>query len=131
LERAAGRWRVTATEQGNLDAALRAAGHARADQPGCEEPSKLYAALDVVIGGSALSHTLPIRRLRLLNGAGGKQSVDVAWVLVPSLEVLDDTWSYQLLEDGRVRVTGKSTSVELDVDQRGYVRHYPGLADLA
>src|SRR5262245_12429135 len=30
LERAAGRWRVTATEQGNLDAALRAAGHDRA-----------------------------------------------------------------------------------------------------
>ena len=131
LERAAGRWRVTATEQGNLDAALRANGHTRADQPGCEEPGKLFAALDVVIGGSALSPTLPIRRLRLLGGGGGNHTVDVAWVLVPSLEVLDDTWTYRLLEDGRVRVTGKSTSVELEVNERGYVRHYPGLADLA
>jgi hypothetical protein len=131
LERAAGRWRVIATEQGNLDAALRAAGHARVDQPGCEEPGKLYSALDVAIGGSALTPALPIRRLKLLGGASGNQSVDVAWVLVPSLEVLDDTWTYRLLDDGRVRVTGKSTFAELEVDERGYVRHYPGLADRA
>jgi hypothetical protein len=34
LERAAGRWRVTASEQGDLDATLRAAGHSRAGMPG-------------------------------------------------------------------------------------------------
>src|SRR5690349_19236595 len=50
LEHAAGRWRVTATEQGNLDAALLAAGHARAEQPGCEDPGTLYAAVDVDLG---------------------------------------------------------------------------------
>ena len=59
LERAAGRWRVTATEQGNLDAALIAAGHPRAALPGSEEPAKLAKALDVDLGYSPLTNTLP------------------------------------------------------------------------
>ncbi len=71
LERAAGRWRVTATEQGNLDAALLAAGHARAALPGSEEPGKLAKALDVDLGFTPLTNTLPIRRLGLLNAPPG------------------------------------------------------------
>ena len=46
-ELAAGRWRGTATEQGNLDAALTAAGHARAGLPGIEYPDQLYGVHDV------------------------------------------------------------------------------------
>src|SRR6266545_4818281 len=55
LERAAGRWRVTAGEQGDLDAALRAAGHARAGLPGIEDPSQLRDALDVDLGDCPLT----------------------------------------------------------------------------
>jgi uncharacterized protein len=130
LERAAGRWRVTATEQGNLDAALLAAGHPRAALPGSEEPVKLAKALDVDLGFTPLTNTLPIRRLGLLNAAPGTgRTVEVAWVLVPSLEVVDAVQTYQVLEGLRFRFTSGDFTADLDVDEQGYVRHYPGLAE--
>jgi hypothetical protein len=141
LERAAGRWRVTATEQGNLDATLRAAGHARVDQPGCEDPGTLTMALDVDLSGSALTNTLPIRRLGLLdaihapsNGArpsGPRHTIEVAWVLLPSLEVIASTQTYQAAGDGVVRFQSGSFSADVQVDEQGYVRYYPSLANRA
>ena len=131
LERAAGRWRVTASEQGNLDAALLAAGSARTEQPGCEEPGRLGDALDVDLGGSPLTNTLPIRRLRLLDQPGARHTLDVAWVLVPSLQVVPATQTYELTAPGAIRFSSGSFVADLAVDERGYVRHYPGLADLA
>jgi hypothetical protein len=130
LERAAGRWRVTATEQGNLDAALLAVGHDRAAQPGCEEPIKLNPALDVDLGFTPLTNTLPIRRLGLLNvPVGTSRTVVVAWVLVPSLEVVESSQTYQNLGNHQVRFVSGPFSADLDVDEQGYVRHYPGLAE--
>ncbi len=131
LERAAGRWRVTATEQGNLDAALLAAGHPRADQPGCEEPGTLAAALDIDLGGSPLANTLPIRRLGLLDRPGERHTIEVAWILVPSLEVIASTQTYRANGDGTVRFTSGTFAADITVDERGYVRHYPGLAERA
>jgi len=138
LERAAGRWRVTANEQGNLDATLRAAGHARVDQPGCDDPGTLTMAFDVDISGSVLTNTLPIRRLGMLEAihapsdgaqpAAPRHTIDVAWVLVPSLEVIASTQTYQAAGGGVVRFTSGSFSADVQVDERGYVRHYPGLA---
>src|SRR5205814_796935 len=66
LERAAGRWRVTAGEQGDLDAALRRAGEPRAALPGAEDPALLRDALDVDLGYCPLTNTPPVRRLGLL-----------------------------------------------------------------
>jgi hypothetical protein len=129
LERAAGRWRVTANEQGNLDAVLRAAGHAGVDQPGCEDPGTLSAALDVDLSGSPLANTLPIRRLRLLDEPGRQHIIEVAWVLLPSLEVVAATQTYQALGGGVVRFVSGSFRADITVDDRGYVRHYPGLAE--
>lgn len=139
LERAAGRWRVTATEQGNLDAAMLAAGHPRTDQPGCEDPGTLHDALDVDLGGSPLTNTLPIRRLGLLeaihapaaDAVGVRHTIDVAWVLVPSLEVVVSSQTYRPAGDGVVRFSSGSFAADVTVDERGYVRHYPGLADRA
>jgi uncharacterized protein len=132
LERAAGRWRVTATEQGNLDATMRAAGHPRPEQPGSDDPGKLYAALDVDLGFSPLTNTLPIRRLGLLDRPEGtSRTVEVAWILVPSLEVLDSTQTYQVVGDHRLRFTSGSFAADLDVDEQGYVTRYPGLAERA
>jgi hypothetical protein len=129
LERAAGRWRVSATEQGSLDAALLAAGHPGADPPGCEEPSSLSEALDVDLTGSPLTNTLPVRRLGLLDVPGQRRAIEVAWVLVPSLEVLPSSQTYELREPGLVRFTSGDFVADITVDERGYVRHYPGLAD--
>lgn len=128
LELAAGRWRVTATEQGNLDAALTGAGHARAGLPGIEDPDQLYGAYDVDLGGSPLTNTLPIRRLDLLKEASVAHRVSVAWVLMPSLEVVQADQIYTPLGDRRVRYASETFSADLTVDDEGFVLDYPGLA---
>ena len=129
LELAAGRWRATTSEQGNLDAALTAAGHARAGLPGTEDPDLLYGAFDVDLGGSPLTNTLPIRRLGLLKAeAGVAHRVSVAWVLLPSLEVVQADQIYTPLGDGRVRFASETFSTDMVIDDDGFVRDYPGLA---
>jgi hypothetical protein len=129
LELAAGRWRVTATEQGNLDAALTASGHARAGLPGLEDPDLLYGAFDVDLGGSPLTNTLPIRRLNLANAQNGvAHRLSVAWVLLPSLEVVQADQIYTPLGDGQVRYSSETFSADLTVDDDGFVLDYPGLA---
>jgi hypothetical protein len=132
LERAAGRWRVTASEQGHLDAALRRAGRPTAGLPGSEEPGRLAAALDVDLGFSPLTNSLPVRRLGLLKAKPGtSRTVDVAWVLLPSLEVVDSLQNYTVLGDGKLTFTSGTFTAELTFDQDGYVTHYPGLAERA
>ncbi|GIE35316.1 transcriptional regulator [Actinoplanes italicus] len=129
LELAAGRWRVTASEQGDLDAALTESGHARAGLPGCGDPDLLYGAFDVGLGGSALFATLPIRRLALHESrAGVAHRLSVAWVLVPSLEVVQSDQIWTPLGDGRVRFADETTSVDLTCDDAGFVTDRPGLA---
>lgn len=129
LELAAGRWRITASEQGDLDAALVAAGHARAGLPGSEDPDLLYGAFDVDLGGSPLTNTLPIRRLGLLTAESGvAHRLSVAWVLVPSLEVVQADQIYTPLGGDRVRYASETFSADLTLDDEGFVRDYPGLA---
>jgi hypothetical protein len=132
LERAAGRWRVTASEQGNLDAVLRAAGQPRSEQPGAEEPGKLANAFDVDLAFSPLTNTLPIRRLNLLAGSvGTRRTVEVAWIVVPSLEVVDSIQQYEIVGDHRLKFTSGTFTTQIDVDEQGYVVHYPNLAERA
>jgi hypothetical protein len=129
LELAAGRWRATTSEQGNLDAALTAAGHAGAALPGTEDPDLLYGAFDVDLSGSPLTNTLPIRRLNLLKAEPGvAHRLSVAWVLLPSLEVVQADQIYTTLGDGMVRYATETFSADLVLDDDGFVRDYPGLA---
>jgi hypothetical protein len=129
LERAAGRWRVTTAEQGDLDAALRAAGHSAAMLPGTEEPERLRDAIDVDLGAAPLLNTVPVRRLGLRDAAPGtSHTLSVAWVLVPSLQVLANEQTYTALGGGRVRYSSGDFTADLDLDAEGYVTHYPGLA---
>lgn len=129
LELAAGRWRATTAEQGDLDGALAAAGHAGAGLPGTEDPDLLFGAFDVDLTGSPLTNTLPIRRLGLLKAEPGvAHRLSVAWVLVPSLEVVQADQIYTALGDGRLRFASETFSADLEVDDDGFVIHYPGLA---
>jgi hypothetical protein len=131
LERAAGRWHATAGEQGDLDAALMHGGHPRAELPGAEDPSRLTPAMDVDLGYSPLTNTLPIRRLNLRPAAAGTtQTLTVAWVLVPSLVVVPAKQTYTVLGPGSIRYSSGDFSADLAVDGDGYVTHYPGLARL-
>ena len=129
LELAAGRWRATTGEQGDLDAALTASGHAGAGLPGTEDPDQLFGAFDVDLTGSPLTNTLPIRRCGLLTAEPGvAHRISVAWVLVPSLEVIQADQIYTALGDGRVRFANETFSADIEVDGDGFVTHYPGLA---
>lgn len=130
LERATGRWRVTTAEQGDLDAALRAAraaGTAGAPLPGIEDPDRLHDALDVDLAGSPLTNTLPLRRLGLQD-TGPTTEITAAWVLLPSLAIIPARQGYRALEPGRVRYTAGTLATDLEVDEGSFVIHYPGLA---
>jgi uncharacterized protein len=130
LERAAGRWRVTATEQGDLDTALTSEGHPRAGLPGSDDPGQLEAVLDIDIGYSPLTNILPVRRLGLLTAPiGTEHTVTVAWVLLPSLEVVASEQTYTVLGGGQLRFTSGTFRADLSIDDQGYVTHYPGLAE--
>jgi len=129
LQRAAGRWRATTGEQGDLDAALVAAGKPRTGFPGIEDASRLERALDVDLGGSPLTNTLVIRRLGLLNAAPDRPfTVLTAWVLLPGLEIVASEQTYTPLGGTRVRFESDDFRADLTVDADGYVVHYPGLA---
>ena len=132
LELAAGRWRATTAERGDLDAVLSAAGHAGAGLPGIEDPDLLYGAFDVDLSGSPLTNTLPIRRLGLHRAkaeTGVAHRLNVAWVLLPSLEVVQADQIYTALGDGRVRFANETFSADIDIDEDGFVVKYPGLTD--
>jgi uncharacterized protein len=129
LQRATGRWRVTAGEQGDLDRALVAAGRARLLLPGAEDPDTLDPALDLDLGFSPLTNTLPIRRLGLLGAsAGTAATITAAWVLVPSLTVVAAEQTYTVLAADRIRYASGTFTAELTIDPKGYVVDYPGLA---
>ncbi|MER7888784.1 putative glycolipid-binding domain-containing protein [Micromonospora sp. NPDC094482] len=130
LERAADRWRVTTAEQGDLDAALTAAGHAPVGLPGTDDPDRLADALDVDLGGSPLLNALPVHRLGLTNApADTGHRISVAWVLVPSLVVIPAEQVYTSLGPGRVRFVSDTYTADIDLDVAGYVLRYPGLAE--
>jgi uncharacterized protein len=132
LERAAGRWRISTAEQGDLDAALIDAGEPPAGLPGTEEPDRFDDALDVDLGGAPLFNSLPVRRLGLRDAEPGSvHRISVAWLLVPSLLVLPAKQVYTLLGAGTVRYASEGFTAEIQLDADGYVLHYPGLAERA
>ncbi|MEU7931523.1 putative glycolipid-binding domain-containing protein [Micromonospora echinofusca] len=130
LERVGDGWRVTTAEQGDLDAALRAAGHPPVGLPGSDDPGRLAGAVDVDLGGAALFNTLPVHRLGLTRAAADvPHRIDVVWVLVPSLLVVPAEQVYTPLGPGRVRFTSDTFTADIDLDGDGYVVRYPGLAE--
>jgi uncharacterized protein len=83
-------------------------------------------ALDVDLALSPLTNFMPAARLR-------DEPVDhvMAWVDVPSLEVVRSGQRYEPIGPGRVRyvaLDGDFTA-ELELDADGFVMHYPGLAE--
>lgn len=131
LEHAAGRWRVTAVEQGHLDRAIGATGRsAAAPIPGCETPEQLTDALDVDLGYSPLFNTLPIRRLGLGSATPGTaHRILVAWVDVPTLVVTAAEQTYTAVDGGNAHFASGTFQTDLQLDADGFVTKYPGLAN--
>jgi uncharacterized protein len=85
-------------------------------------------ALDCDLALSPLTNHMPTVRL-------GDQPVDhvMAWVSVPDLAVLRSEQRYEPVAERRVRFVSLEDgfSVELELDERGFVTRYPGLAEQA
>jgi hypothetical protein len=83
-------------------------------------------ALDCDLAFSPLTNFMPARRL-------GREPADhvMAWVDIPSLEVLRSAQRYEPVGDGLVRYVGLDDgfTAELELDGDGLVVRYPGLAE--
>jgi uncharacterized protein len=111
-------------------------GEARADLPAPGgDTAGLEASLDCDLGLSPLTNLMPIRRHDLHRGPGEAEFV-MAWVSVPDLALHVSAQRYEHLrmegEGPVVRFTDegmfKGFTSELELDQDGLVRVYPGLA---
>lgn len=84
----------------------------------------LFGAIDVDLGWTPATNTLPIRRLGLEIGAS--EEVTVAWVAFPDHEVRRRRQRYERLSDEVYRFASDDFQVELTVDDSGIVTDYPG-----
>jgi len=91
------------------------------------ELTQLAGCIDVDIAATPFTNTLPIRRLDL--AIGEARTLKVAYVLPPELDVRAVEQRYTRLAESRFLYEGLSTgfSAELDVDDHGIVKDYPGV----
>lgn len=121
-----GSWQCRGADSGEADAELPAPG---GDTAGLED------SLDCDLGLSPLTNFMPIRRHGLHRGPGEAEFA-MAWVSVPdlALHVSAQRYEHLRMEAGRavVRFTDegmfKGFTSELELDEDGLVRVYPGLA---
>lgn len=98
--------------------------------PGIVQSADLKAALDCDLGLCPLTNTMPIRRLTLLETQVPKTQLIMAWIDIPSLQVIasDQYYSSVDAETARYESGTRGVDVELEVDGGGVVVHYPDLA---
>ncbi len=82
----------------------------------------LKGCLDVDLGCSPSTNTLPIRRLRL--GIGASKTIQVAWVRFPELTVEKAAQTYTRLDEFTYRYASGTFEAELTVDEEGLVAQY-------
>ena len=83
----------------------------------------LDGCVDVDLGWTPATNTLPIRRLALAPGASA--TIEAAWVRFPELDVVRNDQTYTRLADDRWRYASGNFEAELEVDPvTGVVRRY-------
>ena len=80
------------------------------------------------LGYSPLFNTLPVRRHGLHDG-GEPREFAMAWISVPDLAVRRSEQRYEPVQPGIVRYRSGAFSVDLELDEEGFVIRYPGLAE--
>lgn len=107
---------------------LVADGHGQWWRDGAPLP-EIAGAIDVDLGFTPMTNTLPIRRLAL--AVGQTEPVRSAWLRFPELrlEPLDQTYTRESAEVYRYRATvdGEIFTAQLDTDAFGRVLRYEGL----
>jgi uncharacterized protein len=111
------------------------AGLAGLPEPGLSDPHALDQALDCDIEYCPATNSMPILRLGLVHDAEAAAELTMAWIRMPSLQVVP---SRQLYTGGRayredtgaavVSYSSGDFGAELTVDPDGIVIDYPGLA---
>ncbi|WP_254868249.1 putative glycolipid-binding domain-containing protein [Corynebacterium sp. Marseille-Q2823] len=98
--------------------------------PGIVQSADLKAALDCALGLCPLTNTMPIRRLTLLETQVPKTQLIMAWIDIPSLQVIASDQYYSSVDSETVRYESgtRGVDVELEVDGGGVDVHYPDLA---
>jgi hypothetical protein len=95
---------------------------------GVENAAELEGALDCDLAFSPLTNLMPVRRHRL-HEQPGTVDFSMAWVSLPDLKVHRAEQRYEHLSPGRVRFSDDDGfTAELELDERGLVLTYPGLA---
>lgn len=97
------------------------------DRSGAMLPD-LAGAIDVDLTATPFTNTLPVRRLELRNGQA--EVIAVVYVEIPSLTVVARRQRYTCLEPGRryrFESLESGFTREIEVDDDGLVRTYPGL----
>ena len=82
----------------------------------------LKGCIDVDLGCSPSTNTLPIRRLQLAVGAA--KTIQAAWVRFPSLAVEKTKQTYTRLDEFTYRYASGTFEAELVVDDDGVVAQY-------
>lgn len=86
-------------------------------------PAKaLRGCIDVDLGCSPSTNTLPIRRLRL--AVGGSKTIQAAWVRFPELTVEKTAQTYTRLDEFTYRYGSGTFEAELIVDEDSVVAQY-------
>jgi hypothetical protein len=86
------------------------------------ELEALRGCIDVDLGVTPATNTLPIRRLGLKSG--DSTTIEAAWVLFPGLDVVRATQGYTRSAESQYIYGGSQRSYVLDVDDLGLVRNY-------
>ncbi|HEY3143165.1 MAG TPA: putative glycolipid-binding domain-containing protein [Acidimicrobiales bacterium] len=110
-------------EQATTRTCLRIAGDGQGAWRVDDVPAPdLAGCLDIDLGCTPSTNTLPIRRLGL--PVGEQRDISVAWLRFPELTLHAATQSYRRLDDHTWRYQSGRFSATLLVDDDGYVRRY-------
>lgn len=96
-----------------------------ADGNGSWSAPAFDGCIDVDLGFTPATNTLPIRRAGL--AVGEAADLNVAWMRFPELELERMTQRYARLADDRYRYASPGFTAELQVDEHGLVLEYEGL----
>jgi hypothetical protein len=126
---------LTRGPDGTWTAETRQSGLVALPEPGIADPSRLAGAVDCDLAFCPVTNTMPILRLGLLHDASVVASLDMAFVRMPSLQVVSAVQRYSGVEayEARkgaavVRYESGSFRADITVDADGVVLDYPAVA---
>lgn len=124
--------KLTRNDDGKWSSDTTLTGKQPADlpSPGIADGVELNDALDCDLGLCPMTNTMPIRRLNLLTESVPDTQLIVAWIDMPSLQIIASDQYYGSIDQDTVhyRSGTRGVDVELEVDHDGVVIAYPDMA---